>query len=322
MKYHSEVGGLRSVWLVAALALCFVSVYARVASAATLTAAETVANVAAVSEVKASRTLTVGSLPVTTETITIGTCLVTFATTTAGAPAEDANCTGGATILTTTGTSQDIARTAAQIAAALRTLTNVSDTGHGALTVGGSGSTASFTTTGTEAASTAVTFTDGTVGNITSTASTSGVVPVTAVAQVVTFTPNVQKGTVFTISINGTSYSYTFESGTLSTVVSRLASLVDADNAVNCTDGGSLITCTAVSAGTSFTYSAGVADAPSANTPTQSGRNRNFYYPLPVASRPSPADNSEAIIALKSQLTSLISQLIVLLQQEISKIHQ
>ena len=283
------------------------------ASAATLTAAETVANVVTVTEVKASRTLTVGSLPVTTETIIIGTCTVTFATTTAGSPAEDANCTGDATILTTTGTSADIARTAAQIAAALRTMTNVSDTGHEALTVGGSSDTASFTTTGTEASATAVTFTDGTVGNITSTASTVGVVPVTAVAQVVTFTPgSISKNVTFTITINGTSYSYNFTSGALSTIVAGLTSLVDADSAVSCTDGGSVVTCTAAVAGTAFTYSTGVAENTSSYKPTRGDRNR--YDPL------YPMSNSQTIESLKTQLVSLIGQLIALLQQEINKI--
>lgn len=162
--------------------------------------AATVVTTENVEEVKATRTLTVGSLPVDAETITIGTCTVTFATTTAGSPAEDANCTGGATILTTTGTEDDIARTVAEIATALRTLTNVSDDGHGALTVSGSGDDVIFTTTDTETSATAITFTDGTSGDITSTASTEGVVPVAQV-NTITIGGTVDEDDVFTATL-------------------------------------------------------------------------------------------------------------------------
>src|SRR4029079_773183 len=72
------------------------------AAAPTLSASQTVRNDAAltdqtdvttptqanVTEVKASRTLTVSSAPTNTQNFTIGTCVVTFATTTSGVPAN------------------------------------------------------------------------------------------------------------------------------------------------------------------------------------------------------------------------------------------
>lgn len=165
------------------------------AASASITELETTANVSAstipavttaggVTEVKATRTLTVNALPANAETIVIGTCTVTF-TTTAGSTSDDTNCTGGATIDTNTGAG-NVNRTAGDIAVVLQSLTNVSDTGHGALTVGApSGTTVSFTTTGTETTAAVVTFTDGTTGDISSSASTAGVV---GVASTVTIT--------------------------------------------------------------------------------------------------------------------------------------
>jgi len=359
--------------------------------------AATAATVANVAEVKATRTLTVGTLPVTTETIVVGTCTVTFATTTAGSPAEDANCTGGATILTTTGTASDIARTVAEIAAALRTLTNVSDTGHGALTVTGSGSDAIFTTTGTEASATAITFTDGTTGNITSTASTVGVIPVaqintititgtvdeddvftatlptvgavtytvassdtttsdiatgldaailassgyasqdftsaastntvvltakvagtgftqtssatnrSATAQVVVFTPaNVSDSYTYSITINGASYVYEPASGDgVKQIVEGLQPLVDAASAVSCTENDVAVTCTAGSAGTTFTYSANA-------SPTSGSTSSGSYFrvaPSAMAPSASPAlqvaDLLRQLGVIKAQLAEL-----------------
>ena len=133
----------------------------------------TTATQANVEEVKASRTLTVGALPGNNETMTIGTCVVTYASST-GATNDELNCTDNVAAIDRDTGAGNTARSATDIAGIMRTLTNVSDTGHGALTVSGSGSAATFTTTGTETSATAVTFTDGTTGDITSTASTVG----------------------------------------------------------------------------------------------------------------------------------------------------
>jgi len=222
--------------------------------------AATAATQANVEEVKATRTLTVGTLPVDTETITIGTCTVTFATTTAGSPAEDANCTGGATILTTTGTAEDIARTAAEIATALRTLTNVSDTGHGALTVSGTGADAIFTTTGTEASATAVTFTDGTTGDVTSTASTVGVIPVAQI-NTITIGGTVDEGDVFTATlptVGAVDYTVLSSDTTTSDIAAGLDAAIQASSGYasqdfTSADSTNTVVLTAKVAGTGFT---------------------------------------------------------------------
>lgn len=328
----------------------------------------TTATTANVSQVKASRTLTVGAAPVNGETITIGTCVITFATS-AGVTSDELNCTdNAATIDLDTGAGNTL-RLATDIASILRTLTNVSDTGHGALTVTGSATTATFTTTGTETSATAVTFTDGTIGDVTSTSSTTGVVAVAqvntitivgavdtgdvftatlptvgavsytvtssdtttaniatglnaaiqastgyasqaftsvasantvvltaktagtgfvqtssatnraAVAQVVVFTPsNPTGGYDYVITIDGTAYTSTQTgSPTAQTIVEDLQPLVDANSAVSCTEDNIAITCTAISAGTAFTYSATVNPrSSSSGGPSASGRVRNL----------------------------------------------
>ena len=220
----------------------------------------TAATTANVEEVKATRTLTVGAAPVDAETITIGTCTVTFATTTAGSPTEDANCTGGATILTTTGTADDIARTAGEIATALRTLTNVSDTGHGALTIGGSGADVIATTTGTESSATAITFTDGTSGDITSTASTVGVVPVAQV-NTITISGTVETDDVFTATlptVGAVTYTVTASDTTASDIATGLNTAIQASAGYASQDFTSAastntVVLTAKVAGTGFT---------------------------------------------------------------------
>lgn len=177
------------------------------AQAATFTATTTVANVttgtndqgatttatiANVAEVKASRTLTVGTVPVSTETITIGSCVVTF-----GA-ADSLSCSGNtATIATSTANTVDL------VASKLRALTSVSDAvnGHGLLAITGTTTTAIFTTAGTEASSTPIRFIDGTTGGkVTSTASTTGVVPV-AQRNTITIGGTAEAGDIFTATL-------------------------------------------------------------------------------------------------------------------------
>ena len=211
-------------------------------------------------EVKASRTVTVGALPANAETITIGSCVVTF-TTVASSTTHDTNCTGGASIDRTSGTG-DVSLTATLVATQLLALTNVSDAAHSTLAVSASSTSATsavFTTSGTETSATAITFTDGTSGDITSVASVTGVVPA---AQVVVFTPtNIGDDWAYTITINGTNYSYLHgDDETLKQVVEALQALVDADSAVSCTEDDAAITCTAVAAGTSFTYATSVTE--------------------------------------------------------------
>lgn len=214
------------------------------------------ANVAGVTEVKASRTLTVNAAPATTETITIGTCVVTFLTT-ASATLDELDCTdSAATIDTNTGVG-DVVRTASDIASVLRTLTNVSDAAHGGLTVSGATVEAIFTTTGAETSATPVSFVDGTTADITSTSSTTGVVGVAGVAQVSTATPsNVEVGDTFSTTINGLQIDFVATVATVANVTAGLTSAINGSaQAANVTavDGGSLVTITADVAGTAFT---------------------------------------------------------------------
>jgi|GEM_PF-1731408 len=158
------------------------------AATLTLTASETTPNstiksvpaittAGGVTEVKATRTITVDTVPANAVTLTIGTCVVTFGT----AASQELSCSDNVAAVNTTTDA-----TAAAVAARLRSLTNVSDTGHGALTVGGSGSTASFTTTGTESAATVITASLSSGSSITlTTVNTTGVIPVAATVTIV-----------------------------------------------------------------------------------------------------------------------------------------
>lgn len=234
----------------------------------TLTTGETAANVVGVTEVKATRTITVASLPADGVTLTIGTCVVTFSD--AGDDTDEIDCdnnVAGISRKTATG-GADTSRSASQIAAVIRSLTNVSDTGHGALTVAGSSATASFTTTGTEAAATVITATLSAGSAVTlTTVNTTGVIGVTAVAQAVTFTPaGISPSYTYTITLNGTAYTYSSPSSvTIAGIVGGLQVLANAASDVTCTEDDAKVTCTADSAGTAFTYSTTIAAAPPAS---------------------------------------------------------
>lgn len=154
--------------------------------------ASTAATQANVSEVKATRTITVNSVPAVPITLTIGTCAITIT----NSPTPDVNCTDNtAAIATSTDT------TASAIASRIRTITNLSDTGHGALTVGGSGTTASFTTTNTETSATVVTASLSSGSDITlTTVNTAGVVPVAQI-NTLTISGTVDTGDVFTATL-------------------------------------------------------------------------------------------------------------------------
>ncbi|MFC1598566.1 beta strand repeat-containing protein [Patescibacteria group bacterium] len=135
------------------------------------------ANYTTTNEVKATRTLAVGAVP-GAENITIGTCVVSFSSS-----ADEFDCTDDAANIK----NDNGGDSATTVAADVRSLTNVSDAAHGALTVGGSGTDATFTTTGAETSATSVTFTDGTGGDITSSVDTAGVVLVTSTVPAITF---------------------------------------------------------------------------------------------------------------------------------------
>lgn len=244
------------------------------AATPSISTSETVANVTAgtndqtnvttvttanVSEVKASRTLTVGALPGQSETITIGTCVVTYASTTLSVNDDELNCNDNAAVIDRANIS-NVARSATDIAGIMRTLTNVSDTGHGALTVTGSGATAIFTTTGTEASATAITFTDGTAGDITSTASTTGVVPVAQV-NTITIAGTVDTGDIFTATlptVGAVTYTVTSSDTTTANIATGLNAAIQASSgyasqAFTSVASTNTVVLTAKTAGTGFT---------------------------------------------------------------------
>ena len=235
------------------------------AATPTLTAAESVANVTAgttdqtdvttattanVVEVKATRTLSVNALPALTETITIGLCVVSFTPST-----QDTDCSNNtASIATTTDT------TASAIASRIRTFTSVSDTGHGALTITGATTNAIFTTTGTEASGTVITFTDGTTGDITSSSSTTGVVPVVQV-NTITIAGTVDTGDVFTATlptVGAVTYTVTSSDTTTANIATGLNAAIQASSgyasqAFTSSASTNTVVLTAKVAGTGFT---------------------------------------------------------------------
>ncbi len=251
------------------------------AATPSISTSETVANVAAgtddqtdvttattanVSEVKASRTLTVGALPGNNETITIGTCVVTYASST-GATNDELNCTDNAAAIDRDTGAGNTARSATDIAGIMRTLTNVSDTGHGALTITGSGAEAIFTTTGTETSATAITFTDGTTGDITSTASTTGVIPVAQV-NTITIAGTVDTGDVFTATlptVGAVTYTVTSSDTTTANIATGLNAAIQASSgyasqAFTSAASSNTVVLTAKTAGTGFTQTSSAAN--------------------------------------------------------------
>jgi hypothetical protein len=219
------------------------------------------ANVPAVSEVKASRTLTVTTVPSAWETLTIGTSTITFV---------DIPWIDGSQLNTISGTWQidltygtgDILRSTHEIAASLRGLTYVFDIGHGELAMSWSADTAVFTTVWGESSPTPISFTNGTSGDITSTASTDGALPMSAVAQVVDFTPVMPiDHRIYRAKINGTSYSYSTSSSTNEQeIVEALKASMDTHSDVSCTENDIKITCTADVAWVAFTYDTEIVD--------------------------------------------------------------
>lgn len=124
-------------------------------------ALQTVANVSAVAEVKATRTLSIGAVPADTETIVIGLCTVTFSAI-AGATTDELDCGDNAASVDLDTDGIDTPRTAEDIASIIRSITSLSDTGHGALAFSGSTTDVIVTTSSTETAASEITFTDGT----------------------------------------------------------------------------------------------------------------------------------------------------------------
>ena len=196
-----------SVDVLSIVALSFLFLSPSVAAAApSLSTSTTIASVASstipaitfaggVNQVKATRTITVASVPIVPVTLTIGTCVVTVT----GAGTSDTDCSNNtALIATTTDTTVNL------IASRIRTFTGLSDTGHGALTIGGSNATTSFTTTGTETSATAITATLSSGTDFTlNTVNTTGIVGVASTVTVVIPSGIVATSTDHSVTIDG-----------------------------------------------------------------------------------------------------------------------
>ena len=111
--------------------------------------------------------------------------------------ADQLSCSGN-----TANISTSTHATASAVATALRSLTNVSDAAHGAFAITGSGSTAIFTTAGTETSATNLSFTDGTGGAVTSGTPVTGVIPVAENIKV-TIGGTVDTGDVYNVVLPG-----------------------------------------------------------------------------------------------------------------------
>lgn len=221
------------------------------------TALETVSNVTSVSQVKASRTLTVNSIPQNWESLIIWSCNVTFNN---NFP-SNINCDDGtAEIYRSSWTNRSI------IATRLRQLSDLLDTWHWTILTSGSDYESIFTTSWTETSATDITFVDWTNWDITSTSTTTWVVWVPAVAQEVTFTPwnTIVSWIKYRSTINGNNYDYTSTWWTtLSDILTSLQVSMDWSSVVSCTQDGTKITCTATPSWTPFTYNAEILDVES-----------------------------------------------------------
>ncbi len=245
----------------------FISPAISFAANPSISTSETVANVAAgtddqtdttsattanVVEVKATRTITVTAVPAVPITLTIGTCVITIA----NAPASDTDCANNtAAIATSTDT------TTSAIASRIRTITNLSDAGHGALTIGGSGATASFTTTSTETSATVITasLSAGTDFTLT-TVNTAGVIPVVQV-NTITIAGTVDTGDVFTATlptVGAVTYTVLSSDTTTANIATGLNAAIQASSgyagqAFTSTASTNTVILTAKVAGTGFT---------------------------------------------------------------------
>ncbi len=234
------------------VAIVYISNPVKIFANDTITSNEITSNV---SEIKASSTITVNTIPVGGDTIQIGNCDITFASSTS---ASDLDCVGGATI-----NFNSVGSSTVDIATAIGSIENATSTLHGnlSLTVGtGMASTSIVVqTSSTEISSSSIEIIP-LVGKIATTSVEDGVVPI---AQVVEFTPVGAEGdgsshgviSEVTININGSDYTFeTAGDGVESDVVIGLDELLQTDTNVNCSDDEVVITCTAKNPGTAFTF--------------------------------------------------------------------
>lgn len=129
-----------------------------------------------------------------------------------------------------------------------------------------------------------------------------------AVAQTVTFTPSDIVNGDFTITINDVPYTVRpSASATVQEVVEAITPVVDADDAVSCTEDDTKITCIASSAGTPFTYSSGVTNI------TVADNSGSSHHGSGGGSSNSSSSGASSTASLQAMLTTLKAKIAALL---------
>ncbi len=134
-----------------------------------------------------------------------------------------------------------------------------------------------------------------------------------AVAQVVTFTPS--EASIdhnYDVTINGTRYRN--EGGTsVQAIVENLVSRLSSVSAISCTENDVLMTCTAATAGTSFTYVAEVNEVRRSSGGGSSRRTPKTNQPTPSAQAPGAAVS--ATVFTRDLMTGMTGEDVRSLQQ-------
>ncbi len=235
------------------------------AAGASFTILETQPNVTAVTQIKATRTLTVNSAPSSWSTIQIGTSTITFL----DFVWEDNNQldtiynTWHIDLSYTSGT--EIPRSTDELWAQLRSLINVFSNFHWELALSWASNNAIFTTLSwTEVSATDIPFTDWTSWAISSTNSITWVIAVPAVAQKVNFSIwnfPLQDHLLYKTEINTNNYSVLGSSWDTSvTIATLLNDSMDLDAAVGCIASWSTVTCTSSTPWVSFDFTWSLVD--------------------------------------------------------------
>jgi hypothetical protein len=214
----------------------------------TLVADEIQVGVAAISEVKASKIVTISKVPKDKESIDIGNCKIVFS--------SDVSDNNETDCIDDNAKVYTGSKSISELSDILDTLTNITDTNHGILTVEtNTQTTTKFTTTETEKSATNIKFNG--VDGITATEIITGVIPILAEAQIIEFTPTAASAANvrYRANINGSNYDYiSVSTDTVQTIVEGLQLVIDANPDVTCTEDNTKITCTQDIPGTSFIY--------------------------------------------------------------------
>jgi hypothetical protein len=149
-------------------------------------------------------------------------------------------------------------------------------------------------------------------------------------AQVASFAPSGMSGNLsytVTATINGAGHSFTSTDSSLNKVVEGLNTALSGNGVVTCTTDDITVTCTAVTAGTSFTHSSSI----TANITTVAGSvggnsgggggGGGGGYVAPTTIPLTPDQQKAAQIAtIKTELASLIRQLILILSAQLTQL--